>query len=130
AVFWFHPLVWWLERRLIEESERACDEYVLQSGVTPRDYAEGILEVCRLAKDPSPVFVAGITGSDLRRRIESILQEKTGRPPGVTRAAALAICAATGILGPVTLGAVQSTKPAQTAVGDRPRFEVASIKRT
>src|SRR4030095_5750961 len=50
ALFWFHPLVWWLERRLIEERERACDEYVLQSGSTPRDYAEGILEVCRFAK--------------------------------------------------------------------------------
>ncbi len=25
AVFWFHPLVWWLESRLVEERERACD---------------------------------------------------------------------------------------------------------
>jgi uncharacterized protein (TIGR03435 family) len=130
ALFWFHPLVWWLERQLIEERERACDEYVLQSGSTPRDYAEGILEVCRFAKDPSPVFVAGITGSDLRRRIESILQARTGRPLGAARVVALAVCAATGILGPVSIGAVQATKPAQTAAGDRPRFEVASIKRT
>jgi uncharacterized protein (TIGR03435 family) len=127
AVFWFHPLVWWLERRLIEERERACDEYVLQSGSTPRDYAEGILEVCRFAKDPSPVFVAGITGSDLRRRIESILQEQTGRPLGATRAVALAICAAIGLLGPVTVGAVRS-KPTQATIDNRSRFEVASIK--
>lgn len=47
AVFWFHPVVWWIERRLIDERERACDEYVLQCGSTPHDYAEGILEVCR-----------------------------------------------------------------------------------
>ena len=130
ALLWFHPAVWWIERRLIDERERACDEFVLQSGSTPRDYAEGILEVCRFAKDPAPVFVAGISGSDLRRRIESILQEQIGRPLSGPRAVALAICAAIGVLGPVTIGAVQSTKPAQAAVGDRPRFEVASIKRT
>jgi bla regulator protein blaR1 len=130
ALFWFHPLVWWLERRLIEERERACDEYVLQSGSTPRDYAEGILEVCRFAKDPSPVFVAGITGADLRRRIESILRNETARPLGRERAVALLICAAVAVVGPVTAGAVQSTKPAQAAADNRPRFEVASIKRT
>jgi uncharacterized protein (TIGR03435 family) len=130
AVFWFHPLVWWLEGRLIEERERACDEYVLQSGSTPRDYAEGILEVCRFAKDPSPVFVAGVTGSDLRRRIESILKNQTARPLGLERAVALLVCAAAAVLGPVTVGAVQSTKPAQAAVNNRPSFEVASIKRT
>ena len=130
AVFWFHPLVWWLERRLIEERERACDEYVLQSGSTPRDYAEGILEVCRFAKDPSPVFVAGVTGSDLRQRIESILRNQAARPLGRERAVALLICAAVAVVGPVTAGAVQSTTPAQAAAGDRPHFEVASIKRT
>ena len=130
ALFWFHPLVWWLERRLIEERERACDEYVLQSGSAPGDYAEGILEVCRLAKDPSPVFVAGITGSDLRRRIESILRNQTARPLGLERAAVLLVCAAVSILGPVTVGAMQSTTPARAAVEHRPRFEVVSIKRT
>jgi hypothetical protein len=26
AVFWFHPLVWWIGVRLMEERERACDE--------------------------------------------------------------------------------------------------------
>jgi bla regulator protein BlaR1 len=129
ALFWFHPLVWWLERRLIEERERACDEYVLQSGSTPRDYAEGILEVCRFAKDPSPVFVAGITGADLRRRIESILSHETARPLGLRQGATLLVCAAAAVVGPVAAGAVQSTKPAQV-VENRPRFEVASIKRT
>jgi bla regulator protein blaR1 len=32
ALFWFHPLVWWLGARLMEERERACDEEVLQAG--------------------------------------------------------------------------------------------------
>lgn len=39
AVFWFHPLVWWIGARLVEERERACDEAVLSlagSRVTTR----------------------------------------------------------------------------------------------
>ena len=35
ALFWFHPLVWWMEGRLIDERERACDEEVLRSGTDP-----------------------------------------------------------------------------------------------
>jgi bla regulator protein BlaR1 len=130
ALFWFHPIVWWLERRLIEERERACDEYVLLSGSSPHDYAEGILEVCRFSKEPAPVFVAGVTGSDLTRRIESILQHQIGRPLSIERASALLAGAAIALLGPVTAGAMQSTAPAQAAADNRPRFEVASIKRT
>jgi beta-lactamase regulating signal transducer with metallopeptidase domain len=40
TVFWFHPLVWWIGKRMVEERERACDEEVLQLGGEPRVYAE------------------------------------------------------------------------------------------
>jgi len=48
ALFWFHPLVWWIGARLVEERERACDEEVLRQGSEPRAYAEAILNVCKL----------------------------------------------------------------------------------
>ena len=32
AVFWFHPLVWWIGARLVDERERACDEDVVRLG--------------------------------------------------------------------------------------------------
>ena len=41
AMFWFHPLVWWIGARLVEERERACDEEVLILGSEPQVYAEG-----------------------------------------------------------------------------------------
>ncbi len=47
AVFWFHPMVWWIRTRLVEERERACDEAVLLSGNEPEVYAEGIINVCK-----------------------------------------------------------------------------------
>lgn len=73
AVFWFHPLVWFIGARLIEESERACDDGVLDGGKKPLDYAQTILKVCRLTF-PSPLPCAsGMSGSDLDRRITAIM---------------------------------------------------------
>lgn len=46
AVFWFHPLVWWIGARLVDERERACDEEVVRLGSDPQIYAESILKVC------------------------------------------------------------------------------------
>lgn len=37
TIFWFHPAVWWIGRRLLDEQERACDEDVLAGGARPRD---------------------------------------------------------------------------------------------
>ncbi len=47
ALFWFHPLVWWVGARMVEERERACDEEVLRLGNQPRVYAESILKTCQ-----------------------------------------------------------------------------------
>src|SRR6185312_12506361 len=47
AIFWFHPLVWWMGSKLVEERERACDEEVVRSGSEPETYAESILKICR-----------------------------------------------------------------------------------
>ena len=49
ALFWFHPLVWWVGARLIDERERACDEDVIRLGSEPQVYAESILKTCELS---------------------------------------------------------------------------------
>jgi beta-lactamase regulating signal transducer with metallopeptidase domain len=69
AVFWFHPLVWWIGRRLVDERERACDEEVLRLGNEPQVYAEGILNVCRIYLESPLRCMSGVTGSDLKKRI-------------------------------------------------------------
>jgi bla regulator protein BlaR1 len=73
ALFWFHPLVWWMERRMIEERERACDEAVVAMGSRPGVYAESLLKAVRFCVESPLTCVAGITGADLRDRIVQIM---------------------------------------------------------
>jgi beta-lactamase regulating signal transducer with metallopeptidase domain len=72
TMFWFHPLVWWIGARLIEECEHACDEDVVSRGNHPDVYAEAILHVCKLYVESPPTCCVGVTGWNLKKRIERL----------------------------------------------------------
>ena len=126
AIFWFHPLVWWIERRMIDERERACDEAVIRAGKQPADYAEGILAVCRWSHEWPVMCVSGVTGSDLRTRIETIMANRLGRRLHMTGRVLLAGAALIVIGGPIGIGLLDAA--AQEQVLATERFEVATIR--
>jgi bla regulator protein blaR1 len=133
ALFWFHPLVWWIGARLIEERERACDEAVLQSCGDAETYAEGILNVCRFCIESPLPCTAGVTGSDLKRRIVRIMSEKVTSRLGVCRRILLGGAGLAAVALPIAIGvfhAEQTAVLAQAAdaPADIPRFDVASVK--
>jgi len=45
SAFFFHPAVWWIERRLSLEREMACDDAVLAKTENPRAYAECLVSL-------------------------------------------------------------------------------------
>jgi bla regulator protein blaR1 len=127
ALFWFHPLVWWIGARLVEERERACDEAVLTLGSEPRDYAEAILNVCKLYAESPLACVSGVTGSNLKKRIEAIMTNRALCNLTLAKKAALAAAAAVALAIPITIGVVRAPLRAQSTT-PVPKFEVASIK--
>lgn len=80
CLFWFHPLLWWIERRLIAEQELACDELALRYGPSGEDYASGLLKVCRFHLMRTVAGTCGITGSNLKIRMEAIMSFKLNNP--------------------------------------------------
>ena len=106
AVFWFHPLAWWLGRRLVAEREQACDEAVLRWGGEPGAYAESILTTCRFAVESAPVGMVGVAGADLKRRMEQIMMKDKTRALTVWRKLLLTVMASTSVAGPIAVGVV------------------------
>ena len=74
AVYWFHPVVWlcfWVARH---DSEKACDERVLESGLIPAyTYAETLYREGRLRSGLSPMPQTTFGGGHgLKGRIKEI----------------------------------------------------------
>ncbi len=113
AIFWFYPLVWWLETRLIAERERACDEAVVAAGCDPNAYAESILKVCKFYIHSPLACAAGVSGADLKQRVERIMENQSIAYVGLIKKAVLAGSVMTVLAVPMILGLL--TAPAAIA---------------
>ncbi|MGH9373445.1 MAG: hypothetical protein ACRD15_18135 [Vicinamibacterales bacterium] len=75
AIFWFHPLAWWLERKLAVTAEHASDEAAARAIAAPGRYAEILVEMAdvvrrnrgRLAWQAVGVNGAGLLDSRIDR---------------------------------------------------------------
>ncbi len=79
CLLWFHPLIWWMDRRLLAERERACDELVVQKLKASKAYASGLLKVVQFRIGWGLTGTAGAADSDLGRRVEWILNGRLPR---------------------------------------------------
>ncbi|HEY6346388.1 MAG TPA: M56 family metallopeptidase [Bryobacteraceae bacterium] len=89
CIFWFHPLAWWLERRLALLAELACDEASVVATGDPKQYASLLLEMTRVV-DISAGRLRGhaltmAAGSHIGRRVRALLKEGRRFSKGVTR---------------------------------------------
>jgi uncharacterized protein (TIGR03435 family) len=127
ALFWFHPLAWWLERKLSGLAEEACDAAVLACGYDPRDYSEFLLDLARsVRRAGARVGALGVAmpGIGLECRIRKMLSGV--RVPQVSRprmAGAAALCIMAG-----AIFAMGTLVRAQSGSKGRLEFEVASVR--
>jgi bla regulator protein blaR1 len=131
AIFWFHPLVWWLGARLVEARERACDEAVLATGRDRRVYAESILRICEFCVESPLTCISGVTGADLKKRITRIMSEGIAHELDFGRKALLSAAALLSLTAPIALGLLRApqlrAEPVQITGVPLPSFEGTSV---
>jgi beta-lactamase regulating signal transducer with metallopeptidase domain len=79
ALWWFHPVVWWMNRQLVRERERCCDEEVVANLQGKRaQYARSLLNVLEAKHRLEPLWgYPAVRPVELtRRRLEEIMKRK------------------------------------------------------
>lgn len=82
AIYWFHPLVWLAAARLRQESERACDDAVLLSGIAPTLYASQLLDLARTLRISGRAWSTALAiarPTNLERRFAAMLNTSVNR---------------------------------------------------
>ena len=98
AVYWFNPLLWFAARRMRAESERACDDHVLNAGYQSTDYAQHLLDIVRTIKATGIAkrsAVAMARSSKIEGRLRMVLAENRNRRPLTKIAVAVGLLALT-----------------------------------
>ena len=113
ALFWFHPLVWWIGRQLVVERERACDEQVLAAGGDPWAYADSIVAVCRFYMKSPIACAAGVSGANLKDRVEMIVRNPTADRLSRAKISTLATLGSATLLTPLAVGLLTGEAVAQ-----------------
>ena len=132
AVFWFHPLVWWMGTRLVEERERACDEQVLESGGDRQVYAESILKICEFCVGSPLTCVSGVTGAELKTRITRIMSGQVARKLDFRRKLLLGAAFILAVAAPIAAGILHANprraeSQAQNTTALLPPYATVSI---
>ncbi|HEY3964109.1 MAG TPA: carboxypeptidase regulatory-like domain-containing protein [Planctomycetaceae bacterium] len=97
CLYWFHPLAWWLRRRLASLAEAACDDAAIGTTGDRASYARHLLEVAATARAHRGRLVIGGVSmarcSSVETRIDSILDFRRPLSQRLTRGTALVLVA-------------------------------------
>ena len=110
TLFWFNPLVWLLEREVVQQAEEAADcEAALC--VEPAFYARTLLSLAQVNGRLIPANSIAPKGGALGRRVRAILDRRLRERPSDSRWTAFASMLCIGIAAPVA--AIQLVQAAQ-----------------
>ncbi|MCH8120803.1 MAG: PD40 domain-containing protein [Planctomycetes bacterium] len=127
AVFWFHPFVWWANKRIRAEREKCCDEMAIaRLGAKAKDYSRAIVDTLVAEyKSTRPVPSLAVAGpvKNIEERIKTMMRpgKKFYKHPSLPVVAVVFLTA---------LLAVPTTVVLTTAADNQPTTESADEDRT
>ena len=117
AMYWFHPGIWWVARRVLAERELACDDRVIAAGAEGRGYAGHLLDIA-YTFGGRPSFALAVTMArrqQLEGRLIAALDEARNRRAPARRTCLAATAAAIALL--VAVAGARATVVAQPESG-------------
>jgi len=120
AVYWFHPFVWWANKRIRAEREKCCDEMAIaRLGAEAKDYSRAIVNTLIAEHEaawPIPSLAVAGPVKNIEDRIKTIMRSGKKfyrRPTFVTIVTVLLLA---GLAVPTTLALTErSEKKSETA---------------
>jgi beta-lactamase regulating signal transducer with metallopeptidase domain len=127
GLFWFHPCVWWANRKIRQEREKCCDEMVIaRLRTTPKDYSTAIVETLARAGEstrPVPSLAVASPLKHIEERMRTMLRpgRTFSQRPSVLGAALVLLAALLTIPTTLVLTARAGTdhEAAEAGVGAR-----------
>lgn len=101
ALYWFHPLAWLATEQLRQESERACDDAVLSSGIRASTYAQQLLLLAQTLERSHGRWSAALAiarPTNLERRFKAMLNPSLDRTRLSVRTKVLTAISACSVL--------------------------------
>jgi beta-lactamase regulating signal transducer with metallopeptidase domain len=114
CIFWFTPIIWLIDRRLLKEREEACDEMVLRWSGTADIYARSLRKIYRLCLISHVSGLSAAGGSKLKHRLERIQNDNPQRRLSSVHKAFVTMV----IVGSVLLSVVAGGRPTDAFVID------------
>jgi beta-lactamase regulating signal transducer with metallopeptidase domain len=124
ALLFFHPAVWWIEKKLSLEREMACDDAVLVQTASPRAYAECLTRLAEKSFLRRSVALAQAAVGRVRQtslRVAQILDVNRPSATGQVRKPAMSLVVGLAIAGVVCVShaprlvAFQDSSPVHAA---------------
>lgn len=118
GLFWFHPLVWWANRRIRQEREKACDEVaVARLGAKPKEYSTALVSTLIQAQESTrPVPSLAVAGpvKNIEERIRAMLRpgKKFHKRPSLMSATIILLAASVTVPAALVLTARADEKKA------------------
>ncbi len=128
AVHWFNPLVWLARSEMLCESERACDDAVIRSGIGGSVFARDLIEIAQSIRSKGDSLMSTALTTKLERRIARLVDPAANRVPLTAARTILGAVIAVAFLAPIAgLRAEQVLKAAPIAGPSAPA-EVAQAQ--
>lgn len=136
TVFWFHPLVWWANRRIRAEREKCCDEMTIAHfAAKAKDYSKAIVDtLTNEYKSNRPLPSLAIAGpiQSIEERIRTIMrpQKRFYRKPSIIALIVVLLLALSIVPTSLVLTTRAKERPSsQKNVDEKPPIEVAGNER-